>query len=125
MKPLLSKLSRTALLSRSVVACLLGAGVALAATSPAFADGWKRHHGHGYDDDNRGYYGQPNYGQPYYGGGYYDGPGVVYVQPQRVYVQPQPVYVAPPPPPVYYQPAPVIYAPPPPLLNVVIPLRFH
>lgn len=121
MKPLTSKLPRAALLSRSVVACLLGAGVALAAIAPAFADGWKRHHGNGWDDDDhRGYYQEPY--------GYYGQPGVVYVQPQRVYVQqppvyyqPQPVYVAPPPP-VYYQPAPIYSAP---SLNVVIPLRFH
>jgi len=116
MKPIKSKSARQSLFSRVAAGCLVAAGFALAAASPALADG-RGHHGHwGHDDDDGGYY--------------YGGPQVVYVQPRpRVYYQPapvyyapQPVYVAPPPPPVYYAPQPV-YAPP--SLNVVIPLRFH
>lgn len=118
MKPIKSKPARQSLLSRVAAGCLVAAGFAIAAVSPAMADGWGRGHGHW---DN-GYH-----------GGYYGGPQVVYVAPRPrppviiapapVYYAPQPVYMAPPPPPpVYYQPAPVYEAP---SLNVVIPLRFH
>ena len=114
MKSIKSKLARTAF-SRLAAGCVLVAGFALAAVSPALADGW-----HG---DRGGYYHGGYYG------GYYRGP--VYVAPRPVIVAPRPVVVAPPAPvyyqpaPVYYQPAPVIVAPPAPAVSVVIPLRFH
>ncbi|HVJ41226.1 MAG TPA: hypothetical protein VM639_07010 [Dongiaceae bacterium] len=123
MESIKSKPTRRSMLGRVAAGCLVAAGFAIAAVSPAMADGWDRGHGH-YEHGGGGYY-----GDGYHGGGYYGGPRVVYVQPRPVivrqapvYYAPQPVYVAPPPP-VYYQPAPVVYAPP--LLNVVIPLRFH
>ncbi|HVI91112.1 MAG TPA: hypothetical protein VM659_22630 [Dongiaceae bacterium] len=108
-----SKPTRRSYAGRLAAACVVVAGFAIAAVSPAMADGWGRGNGHWKhgDDDDQGYYG---------------GPRVVYVQPRPVvvrpyYYEPQPVYVAPPPP-VYYAPAPVYAAP---SLNVVIPLRFH
>ena len=117
MESIKSKPTRRSMLGRVAAGCLVAAGFAIAAVSPAMADGWGRGHGNGHGDWDHGGY-------------YYGGPQVVYVQPRPVVVQPapvyyapQPVYVAPPPPPVYYQPAPVVAAPP--LLNVVIPLRFH
>jgi hypothetical protein len=117
MESLKSKPTRRSLVGRLAAGCLVAAGFAIAAVSPAMADGWGRGHGNW---DHGGYY---------HGGGYYGGPRVVYVQPRPVVVAPVPYYAPapayyapPPPPPVYYAPAPVYAAP---SLNVVIPLRFH
>src|ERR1700743_804127 len=74
-KSIKSKLARTAF-SRLAAGCVLVAGFALAAVSPALADGW-----HG--DNHGGYHGGGYYHGGYYGG--YRGP---------VYVQPRPVIVA-------------------------------
>jgi hypothetical protein len=114
MESLKSKPTRRSLVGRLAAGCLVAAGFAIAAVSPAMADGWGRGHGH-WDHDRGGYY--------------YGGPQVVYVQPRPVvvvrppvYYEPAPAYYAPPPPVYYAPPAPVYAAP---SLNVVIPLRFH
>jgi hypothetical protein len=101
---------RSSVAKRIAAGLLVVAGFAMAAASPALADGKRWKH------DNGNHYGQSkHYDDERYG---YEQPEIIYVQPrpvyvrQRVYVRPAPVY--------YYEPAPVIYQRP--QINVVIPL---
>jgi len=109
-----TELPRRTAWGRKAVGALIAVGVALAAASPAMADGHKKHWKH---------YNHGGYYNSYY---YQPRPKVVYVQPAPVYVQPAPVYVAPAP--VYVQPAPVYVQPVPvyprPSVSIVFPIRF-
>jgi hypothetical protein len=85
-----------------VILAAAGALAALAATSPARADG----------RDHREWRGRPGW----HGGGWHDGGwhGHAWRGPGYWHAYPRPyAYVAPPP--VYYAPPPVYYAPPPPV----------
>src|SRR4051812_31202161 len=78
------------------VVLAVSAGLALAATAPAFAGGWDHARGYGNrHEEGRGYYGQPR---------------VVYAPAPVYYRQPQVIYA---PAPVYYGPPQVVYAQPP------------
>jgi len=115
-------IDREAPMRRLATGALVAAGLALAAVSPAMADGdgWGGHHRHHWGNHGGGYFSYNS------GGGYYPGyyPGYYYAQPYYyqppVYYYPAPVYSAPPPPPVYYYPAPVYQGP---QFTVVLPFN--